>query len=87
MRTLDYQQRVLDALDRYLEALKAKKLEADKVEELRHKNPGLPIPPLDFCKETWEALQAAGRLPPSRAHFPFSPRVDGLKRPVPNITL
>ena len=85
MRTLDYQQRVLDALDRYLEELKAKKQEADKVEELRKQYPA--IKSVDFCKDTWEALHAAGRLPPSRAGYPFSPRVDGLKRPVPNITL
>ena len=85
MRTLDYQQRVLGALDRYLEELKAKKLEADKVDELRRQYPALK--PLDFCRDAWDALKAQGRLPPSRANFDFSPRLDGVGRPVPNVTL
>ena len=85
MRTLDYQQRVLEALDRYLEELRAKKTEADKVDELRRQYPA--IRPIDFCMEAWEALKANGQLPASRANFDYSPRSDGVKRPVPNITL
>jgi type III restriction enzyme len=85
MRTLDYQQRVLEALDRYLEELKSRKRDADKVEEIRRQYPS--IKPVDFCAEAWEAMRNAGRLPPGRAAFPYSPRADGIGRPAPNITL
>jgi type III restriction enzyme len=85
MRTLDYQLRVLEALDRYLDELKSKKTEADKIDELRRQYPA--IKPIDFCKEAWEALKDQGRLPPSRANYAFSPRIDGVGRFVPNITL
>lgn len=85
MRTLDYQQRVLEALDRYLDELKANKAEADKVEVLRRQYPA--IKPIDFCRDAWEALKDQGRLPPSRARFDFSPRMDGVQRFVPNVTL
>ncbi|WP_128515655.1 DEAD/DEAH box helicase [Tabrizicola thermarum] len=87
MRTLDYQQRVLDTLDAWLTELKARKAEADQVEALRAANPGLPIPALDFTETAWANLRAAGRLPASRAGIPFSPRRDGIGRPVPNATL
>lgn len=87
MRTLDYQQRVLDTLDAWLDELKARKAEADQVEALRAANPGLPIPALDFTESAWTNLRAAGRLPASRAGIPFSPRKDGIGRAVPNATL
>lgn len=87
MRTLDYQQRVLDTLDAWLAELKARKAEADQVEALRAANPGLPIPALDFTETAWTNLHAAGRLPASRAAIPFSPRRDGIGRAVPNATL
>lgn len=87
MRTLDYQQRVLDTLDAWLTELKARKAEADQVEALRAANPGLPIPALDFTATAWANLRTAGRLPASRAGIPFSPRKDGIGRAVPNATL
>jgi type III restriction enzyme len=87
MRVLDYQVRVLEALDAYLDALKGHKSQADEVDKLRAANPKLPIPPIDFCAETWTELKAAGRLPASRANIPFSPRFDGIGRAVPNVTL
>ncbi|MFN3973037.1 MAG: DEAD/DEAH box helicase [Gemmobacter sp.] len=87
MRTLDYQVRVLETLDAWLDELKARKAEADQVEALRAANPGLPIPALDYTETAWAKMQAAGRLPASRAGIPFSPRRDGIGRPVPNATL
>ncbi|MFN3992965.1 MAG: DEAD/DEAH box helicase [Tabrizicola flagellatus] len=87
MRTLDFQVRVLDTLDAWLDELKARKAEADQVEALRAANPGLPIPALDFTATAWANMQAAGRLPASRAGIPFSPRKDGIGRAVPNATL
>lgn len=87
MRTLDYQQRVLDTLDAYLDELKARKVEADQIDALRAQNPNLPIAALDFTETAWVNLKAAGRLPPSRAGVPFSPRRDGIGQAVPNVTL
>lgn len=87
MRTLDYQQRVLDTLDAYLDELKARKAEADQIDDLRKAQPNLPIPQFDFTETAWSNFKAAGRLPKSRAAIPFSPRKDGIGRPVPNVTL
>jgi type III restriction enzyme len=87
MRVLDYQTRVLDTLDAYLDTLKAKKGESDLIDALRAANPNLPIPQVDFCGTTWDAMKALGKLPPSRANILFSPRHDGIGRMVPNVTL
>jgi type III restriction enzyme len=87
MRTLDYQVRVLDTLDAWLDELRARKAEADQIDALRAAQPNLPIPPFDFTETAWNNLRAAGRLPASRAQVPFSPRRDGIGRAVPNATL
>ncbi|HHN67387.1 MAG TPA: type III restriction endonuclease subunit R, partial [Thermopetrobacter sp.] len=41
----------------------------------------------DFTEKAWERLREAGRLPASRKNIPFSPRRDGIGRPVPNAVL
>lgn len=86
MRQLDYQARVLETLDTYLDALKTEKAKAGKVAALAAENPDLGLAPPDFAKAAWEALKDAGRLPASRANIPFSPRHDGCGRVVPNVT-
>ena len=86
-RQLDYQERVLSTLDSYLDALKEKKVRADRVAALAAQDPDLGLAVPDFAKEAWEALKTAGRLPASRAAIPFSPRMDGCNRPVPNAVL
>lgn len=86
-RQLDYQDRVLTTLDAYLDLLKEKKARADKVAALAAQDPDLGLAIPDFSKEAWEAMKAAGKLPASRAAIPFSPRVDGCGRPVPNAVL
>ena len=86
-RQLEYQDRVIGALDAYLDLLKTKKGRADKVAALAAQDPDLGLAVPDFSKEAWEAMKAAGRLPPSRAAIPFSPRLDGCTRPVPNTVL
>jgi len=86
-RQLDYQDRVLSALDAYLDALKDKKARADKVAALAANDPELGIPVPDFAKDVWEHLKSVGKLPASRAEIPFSPRMDGCGRPVPNAVL
>ncbi len=86
-RQLDYQDRVLSTLDAYLDLLKEKKARADKVAALAAQDPDLGLAIPDFAKEAWEAMKAAGKLPASRATIPFSPRMDGCSRPVPNAVL
>lgn len=86
-RQLDYQERVLATLDAYLDLLKEKKVRADRVAALAAQGPDLDIPIPDFTKEAWEALKATGKLPSSRAAIPFSQRLDGCGRPVPNAVL
>lgn len=86
-RQLDYQDRVIDTLDSYLDQLKAKKARADRVAALADQDPDLGLAVPDFAKEAWEAMKAAGKLPVSRADIPFSPRFDGCGRSVPNTVL
>lgn len=87
LRELDYQGRVLARLDDYLTELVAQKAKADKIEAA---NAGETDPDLlrevpDCAEKSWEALRAGGKLPVSRQQVPFSPRFDGIGRPVPNI--
>lgn len=86
-RQLDYQDRVLSTLDAYLDLLKDKKARADRVAALAAQDPDLGLAIPDFAKDAWERLNAAGKLPASRAAIPFSPRMDGSDRPVPNAVL
>lgn len=86
MRTLDYQQRVLDTLDAYLDELKVEKIRADKVAAMAAADPDLGLEVPDYAARAWNKMKDAGRLPPSRAGVPFSPRKDGIGRAVPNVT-
>ncbi|MCY3823725.1 MAG: DEAD/DEAH box helicase family protein [Nitrospinae bacterium] len=86
-RQLEYQDRVLTAIDVYIDQLKAKKLEADEIAELAASKPHLAVPIPDFTYKAWETLKTEGKLPASRAAIPFSPREDGCGRPVPNVVL
>ena len=86
-RQLDYQDRVLTAIDTYLDLLREGKIRADQIAELAAENPDLGLPIPDFVKETWETLKRNSKLPASRAAIPFSPRMDECSRPVPNAVL
>ena len=86
-RQLDYQDRVLETLDAYLDLLKDRKSKADKVAALAAQDPDLGLAVPDFTQQAWEAMRAAGKLPASRAAMPFSERADGCGRPVPNAVL
>ncbi|MBP6807233.1 MAG: DEAD/DEAH box helicase family protein [Chromatiaceae bacterium] len=85
LRDLEYQARVLTRFDEYLTELAAQKAIADEAEQVVREHPkaGLTVP--NFPATTWRSLKEAGKLPPSRARVPFSPRADGMKRPVPNV--
>lgn len=87
LRELNYQGRVLAALDAYLTSLSAQKKRADKIAAANkgEDDPDLIRPVPDFPKEAWAAMAAAHLLPPSRQGIPFSERLDGACRPVPNV--
>jgi type III restriction enzyme len=90
MRELkDFQQRVLDTLDVYLDELVKQLDNARKVEELLAENPGLSLDVPDFPAKTWEALRKRPErvLPKFRDNVAYSPRMSGHKKPVPNVCL
>ncbi|MCT8972476.1 DEAD/DEAH box helicase [Microbaculum marinisediminis] len=87
LRQLDYQDRVLNAIEAYLDRLSEEKTRADKVAVLAEDDPDLGLAIPDFTRNAWEGLKAEGKLPDSRAAIPFSPREDGVGRPVPNAVL
>src|SRR6266478_6245464 len=87
LRRLDYQDRVLETLDAYLDILSDEKRKADEVAKLIAERPELGIPQRDFAAESWHRIKSAGKLPTSRAEIPYSRRVDGTGRPVPDLVL
>jgi type III restriction enzyme len=87
LRRLDFQDRVLETLDAYLDLLKDEKGKADKVAKLIAERPDLPVPQHDFAAEAWGRVRAAGKLPASRGNIAYSPRSDGTGRPVPDAVL
>jgi type III restriction enzyme len=89
VRTLDYQARVLDTLDTYLDRLKAEKQRVEKIANVLQAM-GEDITTTiatDFPETVWNNMRRDGLLPASRATKPFSPRKDGIGRDVPNVTL
>ncbi|MCY3841100.1 MAG: DEAD/DEAH box helicase family protein [Gammaproteobacteria bacterium] len=86
-RRLDYQDRVLAALDSHIDLLKANKHETDEIAALAATKPHLDIPVPDFAENAWNALKAESKLPLSRCDVPYSARKDGCDRPVPNVVL
>ncbi len=86
-RKLEYQDRVLTALDTYLCYLKEEKQKSGRISDVAAKNQDLDIPIPDFTVKAWEKLEAAGKLPVSRKEIPYSKRKDGCGRPVPNVVL
>ncbi|MGO9622762.1 MAG: DEAD/DEAH box helicase [Desulfobaccales bacterium] len=85
MRHLEYQEKVLKTFEEYIENLSAQKLRAYQIAELARQQPDLELPIPDFTAKSWEAMASDGKLPPSRSGNPFSPRTDGIGRPVPNV--
>ncbi|GAA6198712.1 hypothetical protein NBRC116598_41570 [Pseudophaeobacter arcticus] len=86
MRELEYQTKVLDTLNDYLDVLKEHKSKANDVAAVAAQNPTIDIPIPDFSKGAWDEMKSKGTLPASRADYPFSERLDGVGRPVPNVT-
>ncbi len=86
-RELEFQTKVFNTLDSYLEALIASKESADRVQTLKQENPDIDISTPDFTEKAFEQLRGENKLPPSRFNIDFSPRKDGVGRPIPNVTL
>lgn len=87
MELKDFQQRVLDTVEKYLDELTASHASALKIAALKQENPDLDLPLPDPTEKAWGKLRDAAKLPTVRATIPFSPRVDGIGRPVPSIAL
>ena len=86
MELKDFQQEVLDNFDAYLNELACQKLRADEIEKLSLEKPDLEIEVPDYTREAWKKMREAGKLPKSRTQIPFSPRINGIGRPVPCVT-
>ncbi len=85
LRHLDYQDKVLSAVDTWIDALIKSKRERDALLKLRAERPEINIPDIDFSLEAWKQLAKAGQLP--RNVDMFSPRLSGVGEPVPNAIL
>ena len=64
-RELDYQTKVFDAIDHYLDVLNERKANADEVAKIKAEKPDIDIPDPDFPAETFDRLKAEGCLPVS----------------------
>jgi type III restriction enzyme len=87
LRRLDYQDRVLETLDAYLDLLKDERGKAAEIAKLISQRPDLEISQHDFAAKAWERMKAADKLPASRRNILYSPRLDGTGRPVPDVVL
>jgi type III restriction enzyme len=92
MQLKDYQNDVLGTLSKYLQALGARREEAEEILQFQ-RTKGREAKLADYCREAWEALHAEKVLPVARDKDgnavppPYVARKDGLERPVPNICL
>ena len=86
-RALEYQDKVLEAIDNYIDLLKKEENAASEIIKLARVNSDLKDYIPDFTERVWEKLRDAKRLPASRQDIDFSPRQDGDKRYVPNVVL
>ena len=77
MRHLEYQDKVLQAVDAWLDELVKEKRNYDDARTLAQQNPTTKILLPDFASDAWNNLNKKN----------YSPRVDGTQRPVPNATL
>jgi type III restriction enzyme len=81
----EFQSGALACLAEYVEELARQREKAARVETLKAAEPDIEVP--DFARKAWEALAALGKLPPASAARGYSDRMDGAKRPIPNVCL
>jgi len=86
-RILEFQTKVINRLDTYLDRLKLQKKNADDVRKVAQVNTSIDIPIPNFVETTIEHLRNDGTLPQSHAQIPYDclDRRDGCERPVPNV--
>ena len=89
VRELEYQSKVLKAVDAYLETLADSKLKMDKViaANATETDPDLVRTVPDYTAKAWGTHRLSEHFPASRKDVPFSPRTDGIGRAVPNVVL
>lgn len=88
MEFKEYQQRVLDTFDAYLDELITRReqlLVARQALEAAGQDASLV--PDNISEQAWKALKDKGALPTNRASVDYSPRQDGTGRRVPNVCL
>ena len=83
-RELEFQTKVFNTLDYYLEQLVDRKAATD---ELISRATDLELEPIDFTKAAWKVMKTERRLPASRFHTTFSPHQNDFGEYVPNVTL
>lgn len=81
----EFQSEALARLAEYVEELTRQREKSARVEALKAAEPDVEVP--DFTRKAWESLAALGKLPPASAARGYSGRVDGAKRPIPNVCL
>lgn len=86
----EFQQRVLQRLDEYLEALQQQARQADRLLQALAGIEGAEDSrreAADFPRKAWKALAERGALPPAFVKRPYSSRFDGAGRAIPNVCL
>lgn len=91
MELKEYQQGVLDRLDRYLTVLSERREEAEDFVEFQ-RSKGKVANLVDYCREAWDQLNTERVLPylyqgGNSVVAPYLTRHDGLNAPIPNICL
>lgn len=90
MELKEYQQGVLEKFEYYLRVLDEQRAKHDKVLKMV-KEEAIDFDPGDWCEKTWKQLNEERRLPylydaqGNALIAPYIPRLDGLKRPIPNV--
>lgn len=85
MEFKDYQQKVLETFDKYLDELSGQTARAARIARIAQEQPELNLPVPDAPAEAWRAIKATGVLPAVRGAIDYSPRRDGADRSVPNV--
>jgi type III restriction enzyme len=86
-RDLDYQEKVLTAVDGWLHVLAEERARYDKVAGLLADDPDLGVDLPDYPAKAWERLRDEGRLSAGRTDLAYNPMVSADGRPVPNAVL
>lgn len=89
MQFKEYQQRVLDTFDAFLDELIAQREKAKKIEAANRleTDPDLIRDVPHYPAKAWDAMATAGRVPALHGQRGYSKRTTGDGKPCPNVTL